>query len=337
MRCSSRTANRYLQEQPPYTTIRQYLMLAKGTYLMQDTALVVMSAGIGSRFGGLKQLAPVGPNGEITVAYSAHDALRAGFNRVVFIIRRDMEQAFRERIGRQVQQVADTAYVHQELEMLPAGFTAPPGREKPWGTGHAVLCCREAVRQPFAVINADDFYGRHAFQLLHDFLIQPQAARGAPEYCMAGYRLDRTLSPHGHVSRGVCRVGPDGHLLEVVERTKIQRVEASIRAAEWGGWVVLPPDSIVSLNAWGFTAALFPDLEGLFVEFLKRHSGDRAAEFHLPGAVHEMIRAGRAQVRVLPTTAEWHGVTYREDLPDLRRAVQALTERGEYAFTANDE
>lgn len=296
---------------------------------MPDATLVVMAAGIGSRFGGVKQLAPVGPNGEITLAYSVHDALRAGFNRVVFIIRRDMEQEFRDRIGRQVEQAADTAYVHQELSMLPPGFSVPPGRERPWGTGHAVLCCKETIRQPFAVINADDFYGRQAFDLLHDFLNRPHGGQ-FPEYCMVGFQLSHTLSLHGTVSRGVCRVGPDGLLQDVTERTKIQRVGDAIRAAQGNEWMQLPADSIVSLNTWGFTPSLFPELETQFAEFLRQHPGDMRAEFHLPSAVDQLLRSGRVRVRVLRTDAEWHGMTHREDLPGFQRAIQTLVERGEY-------
>ncbi len=296
---------------------------------MQDTELVVMAAGMGNRFGGVKQLVPVGPNQEIILAYSVHDALRAGFTRIIFVIRRDMEQAFRERIGRQVEHVAETVYVHQELETLPPGFAVPPGRERPWGTGHAVLCCREVVRNPFAVINADDFYGRQAFQLLHDFLVQPHFGP-IPEYGMVGFRLERTLSPHGPVSRGVCRVGLDGYLLDVVERMKIQRAAGGIRAAEGDGSVLLPLESIVSLNIWAFTPALFIELESQLAEFLRLHSGDMRAELYLPVVIDQLLRAGRARVRVLPTDAEWHGMTYREDLPEFQRGMRALVQRGEY-------
>ncbi len=296
---------------------------------MKDTALVVMAAGIGSRFGGVKQLAPVGPSGEITLAYSVHDALRAGFTRILFILRRDMEQAFRDRIGRQVEQAADTTYVHQELDILPPGFSVPPGREKPWGTGHAVLCCKEILRHPFAVINADDFYGSQAFQLLHDFLVQPHR-EPVPEYGMVGFGLARTLSPHGTVSRGVCRVGPDDRLLDVTELTQIQREGDGIRAAQGNEWIQLPSDSVVSLNTWGFTPAIFPELETQFADFLRLHPGDARAEFQLPVAIDRLLRSGRARVRVLPTDAEWHGITYKEDLPAIQHAIQALVQRGDY-------
>jgi NDP-sugar pyrophosphorylase family protein len=298
---------------------------------MAGIALVVMAAGIGSRYGGLKQMDPVGPGGEKIIDYSVYDARRAGFGRVVFVIRKEMEENFREHIGRRIEQQIETRYAYQELEPLPEGFAVPEGRVKPWGTAHAVAACSGAVQTPFAVINADDFYGPSAFQVLCDFLRRPQEPQGVHEYCLVGYLLGNTLSEHGHVSRGVCEVTADGTLRNIHERVKIQRFGDAIRHTEDGeAWIDLPADSVVSMNMWGFTPSLFEALEAGFVEFLKQRGSDPKSEYFLPELVGNMVDAGRARVNVLPTDERWFGITYKEDKPFVEQAVHDLVDQGVY-------
>jgi hypothetical protein len=300
-----------------------------------------MAAGLGTRYGGLKPLAPVGPNGEPAVAYSAYDALKAGFGRIVFVIRKEMEPAFRERVGKAVEGKTDTVYVFQELDRLPRGFQVPLGREKPWGTAHAVLCCSYAVTTPFAVINADDFLGPSSYELLAARLRSVRDEGRVHSYCMVGFLLKNTLSPHGTVARGVCQVTPDGFLLHVVERTKIRRSGDSIQYAdEEDRWVEISGETIVSMNMWGFTPGLFGELERRFAAFLEksagpnsplesRHCGRREeAEFYIPTVVGELVREGLATVQVLRSDETWFGLTYREDLPAAQRAVRELIRRG---------
>jgi len=256
--------------------------------------LVVMAAGIGSRYGGLKQLDPIGPGGEIILDYSVFDAIRAGFGRVVFIIRKEIEAAFRERVGRTVEQAVDTAYAFQRLDDLPAGFAPPAGRTKPWGTGQATLSCRGLVTGPCAVINADDFYGRAAFRTIAGYLAGARDRDGLYDYCMVGYRLANTLSAHGHVARGVCRVDADGLLVDIVETTKIQRFGDAIRCERGEGvWEDLPGASVVSLNLWGFTPSIFDELGGRFPAFLEAHGKDPKAEYFLPTVVGELVHENR--------------------------------------------
>ena len=298
---------------------------------MPDTALIVMAAGIGSRYGGLKQMDPVGPGGEKIIDYSVYDARRAGFGQVVFVIRNEMEDDFREHIGRRIEQQIETSYVYQELRPLPEGLTVPKGRVKPWGTAHAVAACRDAVRTPFAVINADDFYGPSAFQVLGDFLQTAREQEGVHEYCLVGYLLGNTLSEHGHVSRGVCEVGSGGTLREIHERVKIQRAGASIQHTEDDKtWNDLPADSVVSMNMWGFAPSLFEELDAGFVEFLKGLGSDPTAEYFLPERVGDLVAAGRARVKILQTDERWFGITYKEDKPFVEKAVRDFVERGVY-------
>ena len=298
---------------------------------MPETALIVMAAGIGSRYGGLKQMDPVGPGGEKIIDYSVYDARRAGFGQVVFVIRKEMEDEFRGHIGRRIEQQIETSYVYQELGPLPEGFTVPEGRVKPWGTAHAVAACRDAVRTPFAVINADDFYGPSAFQVLCDFLQTAREQEGGHEYCLVGYLLGNTLSEHGHVSRGVCEVASEGTLREIHERVKIQKFGDKIRHAGDGkNWIDLPTDSVVSMNMWGFTPSLFEELDAGFVEFLKGRGSDPKAEYFLPERVGELVDTGRARVKILRTDERWFGITYKEDWPFVEKAVRGLVERGVY-------
>jgi len=282
-------------------------------------SLLVLAAGLGSRYGGLKQLDPVGPSGELLLDYAVHDAARAGFNRVVFVIRHDFEAEFRKKIGARYSGRIAVDCVFQSFDALPPGFVPPAGREKPWGTGHAVWCARRAVRENFAVINADDFYGAEAFARLAEFLA---AARQA-EFAMAGYRLAGTLSEHGAVSRGVCETDAGGRLRSIAEQT-------GIVPAQVGPGKKFSGAEIVSMNCWGFTPDVFPLLEARFTEFLRTGKDDAHAEFYLPTAISALIARREASVRVLPTEAVWFGVTYREDRPRVQAELAALVRRGEY-------
>lgn len=281
--------------------------------------LVVLAAGMGSRYGGLKQIDPVGPAGETVLDYAVFDAVRAGFERVVFVIRRDFEALFREKIGARYGSKVQVDYVFQSIDALPPGQSAPPGREKPWGTGHAVWCAREAVAGNFAVINADDFYGADSFARLARFL----ATASGGEFAMVGFRLENTLSEHGTVARGVCTVGDDGALRSIVERTSISRADVG-PAGKYSG------TEIVSMNCWGFTPALFAGLDEQWRKFLADRGQEPKSEFYLPAAVAAMIEAGGAGVRVLPTESSWFGVTYREDKPRVSAAIAELVRAGRY-------
>jgi len=280
--------------------------------------LVVLAAGLGSRYSGLKQLDEVGPRGETMLDYSVLDAVRAGFDRVVFVIRRDLEAKFRARIGAKYADVVRIDYAFQTLDALPGGFTPPAGRTKPWGTGHATWCARTAINGPFAVINADDFYGQDSFaQLASFFRSNANGAAAQPLFASVGFRLTNTLSENGAVSRGLCGVRSDGSLESVTEHT-------GIRSEDVGPGLAFSGQEIVSMNCWGFTPALFPALGRRLEDFLRKHSADPKAEFYLPAAVSDMIAAGEARVRLLPTNAMWLGITYREDRP---RVMAALAER----------
>ena len=294
------------------------------------TSLVVMAAGIGSRFGGgIKQLEPVGPCGEIIMDYSIHDALEAGFDRVVFIIRRDLEEDFRTIIGERIEKICPVAYAFQEKEDLPAGFTCPPDRKKPWGTGQAVLACRGIVNEPFLVINADDYYGKEGFRLAHDFLVEN--AGNENRFCMPGFVLKNTLSENGGVSRGVCRVSAEGDLLGVTETHGIVRDGEGAAVEKDGVRTPIDANAIVSMNMWALTPGLLDALEEGFPKFLASlPEGDVKSEYILPGVIDRMIREGRATVKVLPTTDHWFGVTYREDKDAVVAAFAELYAKGVY-------
>ncbi len=299
---------------------------------MASLTLVVMAAGLGSRYGGLKQIDPVGPHGEILLDYSVYDALRAGFDKVAFIIRRDIEAEFRRRVGRRIERRVETAYVFQELDRLPAGFQLPPERRKPWGTGHAILLCREAVTTPFAAINADDLYGRTPYEAMAGYLRGARDGSNGYAYAMAGYILRNTLSEFGHVARAVCRTTADGCLADARELLKIQLFPDGVKHTEDGAtWLPLDPESIVSLNFWGFTTSLFDELEARFPRFLEERRADLLkAEFLIPEVVGALVREGKARVAVLPVSEKWHGVTYPEDKPRVQAAVRELIARGIY-------
>jgi UTP-glucose-1-phosphate uridylyltransferase len=284
-------------------------------------SLLILAAGMGSRYGGLKQMDPVGPDGATVLDYAIFDAQRAGFERVVFVIRRDFEAVFREKIGAKYAGRIAVDYVFQGLSALPPGFAGASAREKPWGTGHAVWCAREAVTGNFAVINADDFYGADSFVQLARFLARPAPA-GPPHFAMVGFRLAQTLSEHGRVSRGVATTAA-GRLQTLVERTGIDSADVGDGRAYTGA-------ETVSMNCWGFTPALFPALDRLFQAFLGSRARDPRAEFYLPAAVAAMIDDGAAVVEVLPTVSAWFGITYREDQPRVKAAVAELVAQGRY-------
>jgi len=290
--------------------------------------LVIMAAGMGSRYGGLKQIDPVGPSGEIVLDYSVYDAIEAGFGKVVFIIRSDIEEVFKTEIGAKFEDKIETAYVFQTLEDLPAGFGIPSGRVKPWGTGQAVLVAREYVAEPFAVINADDFYGRASFKILADEL--DTTAVDSTASCMVGFYIKNTISPHGAVTRGQCVV-EDGCLQTVIERFKIERKEdGMIRYEEDGEWHDMGDDEVTSMNMWGFTPKLFEILEKEFVSFLEQEGGELKSEYLLPTIIDQMIRKGTTRVQVLPTGEKWMGVTFPEDKPLVMEGIRDLVAQGLY-------
>lgn len=291
-----------------------------------------MAAGIGSRYGGLKQIDPIGPSGEIILDYSVYDAMQAGFEKVVFIIRREIEEAFRETLGTRFEKRIETAYAFQELSMLPEGFSLPEDRKKPWGTGHAVLCARQAVNGPCTVINADDFYGADSFKKMGDYLNTATDRDGKYDYSMVGFYLGNTISEHGHVARGVCQVSDDGFLEGIQERTRIEKRGDEIQFTEDDGatWTTLPESTVVSMNMWGFTVSLFPELEARFVEFLKANMQKPKAEYFIPTVVAQLLAEGKATARVIPTSARWVGVTYKEDLPGVKQAIRDLVDQGAY-------
>ncbi len=296
------------------------------------TTLVIMAAGIGSRYGGgIKQLAAVGPNGEILMDYSIHDAIAAGFNKIIFIIRHDIEEAFREVIGNRIEKIcadlgAEVAYAYQALDDLPDNATLPEGRSKPWGTGQAVLACRDILHEPFAVINADDYYGKQAYVLLHDFLEQYDPAH--PEkLCMAGFVLKNTLSDNGAVTRGICRMNDAGYLTGVDETKGIEKTADGAQA----GGKVLDVDSLVSMNMWGLSPEFMGLLKDGFVEFFDKAEGDMLkSEYLLPIFIDELLQAGKVSVQVLKTSDKWFGVTYQEDKPAVQQAFAQLIADGVY-------
>ena len=300
---------------------------------MKETTLVIMAAGIGSRFGkGIKQLTPVGPSGELIMDYSIHDALAAGFDRVVFILRKDIFEEFQRLIGRRIETKAKVEYVFQELEDLPEGFSCPADRTKPWGTGQAVLAGKDVITGPFAVINADDYYGKEPYVLLHDWLVADRVKEeGASDICMAGFLLGNTLSDNGGVTRGVCEVDESGYLTGIDETKNIVRTPEGAAVLNENGERRLDPKNLVSMNMWGFDGE-FPELlESGFQRFLASGGEkDLKSEFLLPIFIDELIRDGKAKVTVLPTDATWFGVTYQEDKEAVIESFAQLVRDGEY-------
>lgn len=301
---------------------------------MRDTTLVIMAAGIGSRFGGgVKQLTSFGPSGEIIMDYSIHDAVEAGFNKVVFVIRKEMEEDFRQIIGNRIEKQVPVAYAFQEMSDLPEGFTVPAGRTKPWGTGQAILACRGIVNEPFAVINADDYYGKDAFVKVHDYLVQShENGNGHYHFCMAGFILKNTLSDHGGVTRGICRLNEENELVQICETKNIMKTETGASAwTEDGSEQILDPEGLVSMNFWGFTPDFIDELGRGFVEFLEKIRGrEEKAEYLLPTIVDGLIKQKRVDLTVLPSSDHWFGVTFKEDVPYVKEAIQELVDQGVY-------
>ena len=296
---------------------------------MDKPVLVVMAAGMGSRFGGLKQITPVDEQGDSLMDFSLYDARQAGFETVVFVIKEAIEADFRARVGDRVARHFDVRYAFQELDRLPAGYSVPEGRVKPWGTGHAIACAAEQIDGPFAVINADDFYGRTAFQEIYDFL----AGDHSPgEQAMVGYLLRNTVTEHGYVTRGVCQV-EDGYLTGIVERTHIERRDGGIAYTEDGEtFHLLPEDTVVSMNLWGFQRGMLAEFTGRFSAFLDEQlpRNPLRCEYYLPSVAGAQIQEGRGTVRVFTTPDSWHGVTYREDLAAVRAAIAQMKAEGRY-------
>lgn len=301
---------------------------------MAKPALVVMAAGMGSRYGGLKQIDPVGKHGEIIMDYSLFDAMEAGFEKVVFIINRKIEQDFYEVVGRRAQKHMEVQYVFQSIDsMLPAGFLIPEGRVKPWGTAHAILCCSDVVHEPFAAINADDYYGKHAFSVLYDYLKDAKDGE-AYDYSMVGYLAKNTLTENGHVARGLCEVDDKGNLANIVERLQIYKTpEGPAYTLDDGKtFTHFPGDTLVSMNFFGFTPSIFTELAVRFPQFLETATpqNPQKAEFLIPNEAGRLVHEGKAHMQVLSSPDRWYGVTYREDKPVVMQALAAMTDKGLY-------
>ncbi len=297
--------------------------------------LVVMAAGMGSRYGGLKQIDPVGSCGEAILDYSLFDAYEAGFETAVIIIKKAIEKDFMETVGKRLAACPmEIRYAYQELEKIPAGCVVPEGRTKPWGTSHAVLCAKDAIGEnPFAVINSDDYYGKQAFRGIYRYLLSAKDGEKA-DYCMVGYRLGNTVTENGFVSRGVCQVDEDGYLTDITERTRIESGAEGIRFTEDGGatWEAIDENSPVSMNLWGFTPGFLDSIEGDFPRFFREDvpANPAKAEFFLPMTVGQLLKKGECTVRVLTCNDKWYGVTYAEDKPKVMAALQAMTDKGDY-------
>lgn len=288
----------------------------------ENITLVVMAAGMGSRFGGLKQIEPIGKNGEILIDYSIYDAVKAGFNKVVFVIKHEIEEDFKAVTARHIEKMVKTEYVFQDVNDLPQGFVCPSDRTKPWGTAHAVLCCKEVVNEPFAVINADDYYGKTAFNKMADFL-----RNNDKDYCMVGFRLANTLTENGSVSRGVCEI-ENGELSSVTERTKI--VDCKYTEDDGQSWTALAPDTVVSMNLWGLQPDFFRHAKDGFVDFLNEKLNTPKSEYYLPSVVSSLIESGEKKVKVLIAEDKWYGVTYKEDKDGVCEALNKMADDGLY-------
>ncbi|MBC8610194.1 UDP-N-acetylglucosamine diphosphorylase/glucosamine-1-phosphate N-acetyltransferase [uncultured Ruminococcus sp.] len=300
---------------------------------MKRPVLVIMAAGMGSRYGGLKQIDPVDEQGHLIIDFSIYDAIKAGFQKIVFIIKKEIEQDFKEMIGNRISQYVEVEFVYQQLDNLPKGFTVPENRVKPWGTGHAVLSCLGVVDGPFAVINADDYYGSHAFEEIYHYLSTTEDDE-LYRYAMVGYILENTLTENGHVARGVCVVSEDGMLAGINERTHIEKRDGKTEYTEDDGatWHTIPQGSIVSMNMWGFTNSILQELEKNFSAFLETGLKENPlkCEYFLPGVVNQLLNESRATVRVLKSADKWYGVTYKEDKAEVVAAMKRFKEQGLY-------
>lgn len=301
---------------------------------MKKPVLVVMAAGMGSRYGGLKQIDPVDKEGHIIMDFSIFDAVKAGFEKVVFIIKKENEQDFRAAIGDRLSEKIKVSYVFQELTNLPEGYVVPEGRVKPWGTGHAIMSCMGEIDGPFVVINADDFYGSHAFQVAYDYFTTHQDEEGIYRYMMVGYRLENTLTDNGHVARGVCEMDAQGYLADIHERTHIEKRGNGAAYTEDEGktWIPISGDATVSMNMWGFSESILGELQSRFSAFLEENleKNPLKCEYFLPFVVDELLKEGRATVAVEKSQDKWFGVTYKEDKPMVMAAIQNLKDQGVY-------
>jgi NDP-sugar pyrophosphorylase family protein len=293
-----------------------------------------MAAGMGSRYGGLKQIDPIDEQGHIIIDFSIYDAVQAGFEKVIFIIKKENEANFREAIGDRLSAFVQVEYVFQELTNLPEGYSVPEGRVKPWGTGHAILSCLASVHGPIAVINADDYYGKHAFQMAYQFLSEARDESDKYHYVMVGYQLENTLTENGHVSRGICVTDENDNLVTIHERTHIEKRDGGAAYTEDDGqsWTSLPMDSIASMNMWGFSASILEELQKRFRTFLDENleKNPLKCEYFLPFVVDELLREGKADVKVRRSMDKWYGVTYKEDKPMVVAAIRRLNEEGLY-------
>ncbi len=299
---------------------------------MKKPVLVIMAAGMGSRYGGLKQIDPIDNEGHIMLEFSIYDAIKAGFEKVIFIIKHEIEKDFKEAIGDKLSKHIEVAYVYQELDKIPQGYTVPEGRVKPWGTGHAILCCKDVIDGPFAVLNADDYYGETAFKLIYDYLINKQDDEKY-RYTMVGYRLDKTLTDNGHVARGECQLDPDNYLIDIVERTMIEKREDGPAYTEDGEtWIDIPGDTVASMNIFGFNKSLLKELEDGFVKFLDKNIKENPlkSEYFLPSVVNNLLIEDKASVYVSKTPDQWHGVTYQEDKKIVAESINKLKQGGKY-------
>ena len=301
--------------------------------MIKKPVLVIMAAGMGSRYGGLKQIDPVDEKGRIIMDFSIYDAKRAGFEKVIFIIKKEQEDLFREAVGDRVSEYMEVAYAYQEINNIPAGFEVPEGRVKPWGTAHAVYSCKDMIDGPFAVINADDYYGREAFQLIYDYL-ETHEDDDKFRYTMVGYKLCNTVTENGYVSRGVCEMNEAGELIGIQERTRIEHHEDGIAFTEDDGatWTHLDDDTTVSMNMWGFSRSILDEIEKGFPAFLEKglKENPMKCEYYLPGVVSDLLGEDRATVAVLKSADKWYGVTYKEDKPVVMEAIRKMEEEGLY-------
>lgn len=300
---------------------------------MKEPTLIIMAAGMGSRYGGLKQIDPISDTGEIILDFSLYDAMMAGFKRVIFVIKEEMETDFRDLIDERAGKYLEVRYAFQKLDDLPKGYEVPEGRQKPWGTAHAVLSCRDLIDGPFAVINADDYYGAAGFQTIYDYLISHEDGEKYA-YCMVGFQLENTITENGHVARGVCEISPEGNLTEVTERTKIMRRDGEIAFTEDDGktWTILQRDTVVSMNFWGFTKSMMQEMEAGFPAFLDWALKENPikGEYFLPGVADRLVKENKAEVKVLKSHDKWYGVTYKEDKEGVVAALQSMKDKGIY-------
>ena len=301
--------------------------------IKEQPTLVIMAAGMGSRYGGLKQVDRITEAGEIILDFSLYDAMMAGFSRAVFIIREEHRELFRELVDERAGRFMDIEYAYQKLDDIPEGFEIPEGREKPWGTGHAVLSCRNLIKGPFAVINADDYYGPGSFASVYEYLSENRDD-DKYSFCMAGYQLKNTVTENGHVSRGVCETDDKGFLRKVTERTKIMKDSGTIAYTEDDGstWVTLDPDTVVSMNFWGFSAVMMDEMKQEFPHELEKilETNPLKGEYYLPFAADRLVQEGKARVKVITSPDKWYGVTYKEDKEDVQNALQAMKDKGMY-------